>query len=74
MKLILKYKKHCSILTVGEVCKKKKHATSLFSEVTKEEMFRDILNLDFPKACQAINIPFKIIKKNSDVFASFLHF
>ena len=53
---------------------RKKHATSLFSEVTKEEMFRDILNLDFPKASQAINIPFKIIKKNSDVFASFLHF
>ena len=53
---------------------RKKHATSLFSEVTKEEIFRDILNLDFPKACQAINIPFKIIKKNSDAFASFLHF
>ena len=53
---------------------RKKHATSLFSEVTKEEISRDILNLDFPKACQAINIAFKIVKKNSDVFASFLHF
>ena len=53
---------------------KKKYAASLYSEVTKDEIFRDILNLDFPKACQAINIPSNVIKKNADIFVNLLHF
>ena len=75
IKLIVKYRKHPSILTIGEVYKerKKKHAVFSFSEVAKEEIFRDILNLDVSKACQNTDIPSKIIKENADIFASFLH-
>ena len=75
IKLIVKYRKHSSILTIGEVCKerKEKHTTFSFSEVAKEEIFRDILNLDVSKACQDTNITSKIIKENADIFASFLH-
>ena len=74
-KLIVKHRKHPSILTIGEVCKerKKKHAAFSFSKVAKEEIFREILNLDVSKACQDTDIPSKIIKENSDIFASFLH-
>ena len=51
IKLIVKYRKHPSILTIGEVCKerKKKHAAFSFSKVAEEEIFRDILNLMFLK-------------------------
>ena len=75
IKLIVKYRKHPSILTIGEVCneRKKKHAAFSFSKVAKEEIFREILNLDVSKACQDTDIPSKIIKENADIFASFLH-
>ena len=57
------------------MCKeiKKKHAAFSFSEVAKEEIFRNILNLGASKACQDTNIPSKIIKENADIFANFLH-
>ena len=56
--LIVKYRKHPSILTKEEVSKerKKKHADFSFSKVAKEEKFRDILNLDVSKACQDTNL------------------
>ena len=53
--------------------RKKKHAAFSFSEVAKEETSRDILNLDGFKTCQDTDIPFKIIKENADIFASFLN-
>ena len=42
IKLIVKYRKYPRILTIGEVCKKrkKKHAAFPFSEVAREEMSR----------------------------------
>ena len=75
IKLIVKYRKHPSILTIGEVRKerKKKHATFSISNVAKEKIFRDILKLDVSKACQDTDIPSVIIKKNTDIFACFLH-
>ena len=73
IKLIVKYRKHPSILTIEEVCKEKKHAAFSFSEVSKEEIFRGMLNLDFSKTCQGTDIPSKIIKENEDISATFLH-
>ena len=43
IKLILKYIKHPSIFTIGKVWKT--HAAISFSEVAKEEIPRNILNL-----------------------------
>ena len=51
----------------------KKHAAFSFLEVAKEEIFRDILNLDISKTCQTTDIPSKIIKENTDIFAICLH-
>ena len=67
----VKYRKHPSILTTGELYKerKEKHSALSFSEVAKE----DILNLDASKACQDTDVLSKIIKENADIFASFLH-
>ena len=47
IKLNVKCRKHPNILTIGEVCneRKKKHATFSFSKVTKDEILREILNL-----------------------------
>ena len=75
IKLIVKYRKHPSIPTIGEVCKErtKKNAAFLFSKVAKEEIFREILNLDIPKACQDTDIPSEIIKEKADTFARFLY-
>ena len=53
--------------------REKKHAALSFSKKAKEEIIRDILNLDVSKACQNTDIPSKIIKENADIFASFLH-
>ena len=53
--------------------KEKKHAAFLFSNVAKEEIFGSILKLHVSKACQDTNIPSKIIKEKTDIFASFLH-
>ena len=75
IKLIVKYRKNPSILTIGEVCKerKKKHAAFSFSKVAKEKILRDVLNPDVSKACQDTNFPSKIIREDADIFASFLH-
>ena len=53
--------------------KKKETCWFSFSKAAKEDIFRDILNIDVCKACQDTDIPFKIIKENADIFASFLH-
>ena len=56
IKLIVKYRKYPCILTIGEVCneRKKKHAAFSFLKVAKEEIFREILNLDVSKACKTL--------------------
>ena len=71
--LTAKYRKYPSVLNIGEVSKGKKHAAFSFSEVAKEKIFRDILNLDIFKACQDTDIPCKLIKESADILISFLH-
>ena len=41
--------------------------------VDKDEILKEILNLDLSKACQDSDIPSGIIKKNADIFTDFLH-
>ena len=74
LKVILKYRNHLSILTIGEVCKNKSNKQPLFSfsEVTRDEILKEILSLDTTKACQDTDIPTKILKENADIFSDFL--
>ena len=73
IKLILKYRDHPSILTIEEVCKEKSDSPFLFTGIDKEEILKEILNLDAWKACQDTDVPTKIIKENADIFPDFLH-
>ena len=73
IKLILKYRDHPNILAIGEVCKEKYDSLFLFTGIDKEEILKEILNLDASKACQDTDVPTKILKENADIFADFLH-
>ena len=74
LQVILKYRNHPTILTIGEVCKNKSNKQPLFSfsEVTRDEILKEILSLDTTKACQDTDIPTKILKENADIFSDFL--
>ena len=71
LKAIVKYRNHPSILTIGEVCKKNPQFS--FRCVDKDEILKEILNLDASKACQDSDIPSRIIKENADIFTDILH-
>ena len=71
LKAIVKYRNHTSILTIGEVCKKNPEFS--FRCVDKDEILKEILNLDASKACQDSDIPSRIIKENADIFTDILH-
>ena len=43
-----------------------------FNHITKEDVIKEINNLDASKASQEDDIPTKIIKENSDIFSNFI--
>ena len=51
IKFISKCRNHRNILTIGEVCKDRSASPFPFSEICKEKLLRDILNLDPLKTC-----------------------
>ena len=61
LKVILKYRNHPSILTIRKVCKNKSKKQPLFSfsQVTRDEILKEILRLDTTKTCQDTDIPTK---------------
>ena len=63
VKLILKYRDHSSILTIGEI----------YSGIDKVEILKEILNLDASKSCHDTDVPTEILRENADIFADFLH-
>ena len=66
LEAIVKYRNHPNILTIGEVCKINPQFS--FRCVDKDEILKEILNLDASKACQDSDIPSRIIKENADIF------
>ena len=44
-----------------------------FNHIAKEDVIKEIKNLDASAASQEDNIPTKIIKENSDIFSSFIY-
>ena len=74
LKVIMTYRNHPSILTIGEVCKNKssKQPLFLFSQATRDEILKEILSLYTTKTCQDTDIPTKILKENADIFSDFL--
>ena len=70
LKAILKYRKHPSILAIKR--KLKSGPVFTFNHITKEDVIKEINNLDASKASKEDDIPIKVIKKNSDIFSSFI--
>ena len=78
LKAIVKYRNHPSILTTGKLCKRNPQFS--FRCVDKDEISKEILNLDASKARQHSHIPPRIMecmkesKEYADIFTDFLHF
>ena len=71
LKAILKYRKHLSILIIkGRI---KSSPVFTFNHITKEDVIKEIKNLDVSEASQEVDIPTKIIKENSDIFFNFIY-
>ena len=70
LKAIIRYRNHPSIVGIKKFCNSK----SLFSfkNVQKEEILKELNNLNINKATQNTDIPTKIIKENSDLFGDFI--
>ena len=71
LRAILKYKNHPSIIAIQN--KFKGGGVFYFRELEKEEIQKEIHNLNSNKASQHSDIPTKIIKSNSDIFSDFLY-
>ena len=54
-------------------CRKKEEQTFTFNYVSYEEVFNEISKQQTPKTIQQNEIPTKILKENSDVFARYFH-
>ena len=71
LKAILKYRKHLSILAIKR--KIKSGPVFIFNQITKEDVIKEIKNLDASKASQEGDVPTKIIKVNSDIFSNLIY-
>ena len=70
LKAIVRYRNHPSIVAIRKFCNSKSHFS--FKNVQKEEIFKELNNLNINKATQNTDIPRKIIKENSDIFGDFI--
>ena len=68
---INKFKNHPSIKVIKS--NQKENQTFTFNYVSYEEVFNEIRELQTTKPTQQNDIPTKILKKNSDVFARYFH-
>ena len=71
IRAVTKYMNHPSIKAIKEVCKTNYHFS--FSTVGREDIIKEIVNLDISKSSQGTDIPTKILKENIDIFTDFFH-
>ena len=70
LKAIVRYRNHPSIVAIKKFCNSKSHHS--FKNVQKEEILKELNNLNINKATQNTDIPTKIIKENSHIFGDFI--
>ena len=70
LKAIIKYRSHASIKAIKEQCNTNLYFS--FSKIGHDEIMKELNNLDTNKAIQNTDIPTKLIKENSDIFANFI--
>ena len=66
LKAFVRYRNHPSIVAIKKFCSSKSHFS--FKNVQKEEILKELNNLNINKTTQNTSIPTKIIKENSDIF------
>ena len=62
LKAIVRYRNHPSIVAIKKFCNSKSHFS--FKNVQKEEILKELNNLNINKTIQNTDIPTKIIKEN----------
>ena len=70
LKTIVRYRNHPNIVAIKKFCNSKSHFS--FKNVQKEEILKELNNLNINKATQNTDIPTTIIKENSDIFGGFI--
>ena len=70
LKAIVRYRNHPSIVATKNFCNSKSHFS--FKNVQKEEILKELNNLNINKATQNTDILTKIIKENFDIFGDFI--
>ena len=70
LKAIVRYRNHRSIVTIKKFCNSKSNFS--FKNVQKEEILKELNNVNINKATQNTDIPTKVIKENSDVLGDFI--
>ena len=70
LKAIVRYRNHSSIVAIKKFCNSKFHFS--FKNVQKEEILKELNNLNINKTTQNTDISTKIIKENSDIFRDFI--
>ena len=70
LKAIVRYRNHPSIVAIRKFCNSKSHFS--FKNVQKEEILKELNNLNINKATQNTDIPTNIIKENFDIFGDFI--
>ena len=69
-RIVEKYKHHPSVTAIKETFL---DLSFSFKPVVREDILKEIKGLNSAKATQEHDIPTKILKKNADLFANFLH-
>ena len=70
LKAIVRYRNHPSIVAIKKFCNSKSHFS--FKNVQKEEILKELNNLNINKVTENFHIPTKIIKENFDIFGDFI--
>ena len=70
LKTTVRYRNHPSIVAIKKFCNSKSHFSS--KKVQKEEILKELNNLNINKATQNTDIPTEITRENSDKFGDFI--
>ena len=70
VKAVVRYRNHPSITAIKKLCNSKFHFS--FKIVQKEEILKELNNLNINKATQNTDTPTEIKKENCDIFGDFI--
>ena len=73
LKLILRYRNHPSILTIGEACNKSQKFSFSFSQVEKKDILDKIQRLDIKKRLKNQTFPPELLKNSDTSLVTFCY-